>query len=139
MVVSTQQRIAVLAQVDRRELTAAAAAAQLELSERQSRRLIARYREGGAAAVQHGNRGRQPAHTLSGDVRQRVIALAQSSASGYSTHRLSRLLAEREGLKVSRSSVRRILLAAGLPATRSPSYSPLSSSGEGCRRSGGVR
>lgn len=118
MVASTQQRVAILARIDQGYLTAAAAAAQLELSERQVRRLVAKYRDGGALAVQHGNRGRQPAHTISREVRQRVIALAQGSAQGYSTHQISRLLAEREGLKVSRSSVRRILLAAGLPVTR---------------------
>ena len=115
--VPVEQRIALLALVDRGQLTAVAAAAQLALSERQVRRLLAKYRHGGASAIQHGNRGRQPAHTISAEVRQRVVALAVSSERGYTPDQLSRALAEREGLRVSRSSVRRILLAAGLAAT----------------------
>lgn len=114
-----EQRLDVMARVDRGELTAAAAATLLELSVRQVRRLVARYRDGGEMAVAHGNRGRRPAHTLGDDVRQRVIALARSGEHHVSTQQLSRLLAEREGVKVSRSSVRRILLEAGLPVTRS--------------------
>ena len=112
-----RRRIAVLEQVVRGELTAAAAGALLTLSERQVRRLVARYRQGGAAAVQHGNRGRQPAHTLSREVRQRVVALARVTGGDATPYRLSRLLAEREGLAVSRSSVRRILLSVGLVGT----------------------
>ena len=96
------------------QLTAAAAARLLALSERQVRRLVARYRAGGAAAVRHGNLGRQPAHTIRPEVRQRVVALAQSTYRGYNDYQLSALLAEREGLLLSRSSVRRILQAAGL-------------------------
>lgn len=112
-----RRRIAVLERVVRGELTAAGAGALLTLSERQVRRLVARYRQGGAAAVQHGNRGRQPAHTLSREVRQRVVALARVTGGDATPYRLSRLLAEREGLAVSRSSVRRILLSAGLAGT----------------------
>jgi transposase len=109
-----QQRIAVLHRVVQGQLTPAAAAQVLGLSERQVRRLLARYRDGGAAAVQHGNRGRQPAHTIRPEVRQRVVALAQSTYQGYNDYQLSTLLAEREGLSLSRSSVRRILQSAGL-------------------------
>jgi transposase len=116
---STQQRITVLARVDQGQLTAATAATQLELSERQVRRLVAKYRNGGASAVQHGNRGRQPVHTIGRDVRQRIVALAQSSHPSPNPQQLSRLLAEQDGLNVSRSSVRRILLSAGLITIRS--------------------
>ena len=116
MKVPVEQRVAVLALVDQGQLTAAAAAARLELSERLIRRLVARYRQGGAPAMKHGNRGRQPAHTISAEVRQQVVALAQSSTQPYTPEQLSRFLAEREGVNVSRSSVRRILAAAGLVA-----------------------
>jgi transposase len=109
-----QQRIVVLHRVVQGQLALAAAAQVLGLSERQVRRLVARYRDGGAAAVQHGNRGRQPAHTIRPEVRQRVVALAQSTYQGYNDYQLSTLLAEREGLSLSRSSVRRILQSAGL-------------------------
>lgn len=118
MAARLQQRVAALQEVAQGRLTVAAAAARLTLSERQVRRLLARYRDGGAAAVQHGNRGRQPAHTISLEVRQRVINLAQGAYRGCSDYQLSILLAEYEGLTLSRSSIRRILRAAGLLANR---------------------
>ncbi len=108
------QRVAVLHQVVQGHLTAAAAGRLLGLSERQVRRLAVRYRDGGASAVQHGNRGRQPAHTIRPEVRQRVVALAQTTYRDHNDYQLCMLLAEREGLSLSRSSVRRILQAAGL-------------------------
>jgi transposase len=107
-------RVAVLHKVVQGQLVPAVAGRLLGLSERQVRRLAVRYRDGGAPAVQHGNRGRQPAHTIRPEVRQRVVALAQTTYRGYNDYQLSVLLAEREGLSLSRSSVRRILQAAGL-------------------------
>lgn len=107
-----QQRVAVLQAVAQRQVTTADAAMALGLSMRQMRRLVARFRHGGASAVEHGNRGRQPVYTISPEVRQRVVALAPSIYQGCSHYQLSLLLAEREGLDVSRSSVRRTLLAA---------------------------
>jgi hypothetical protein len=118
-----QHRSAVLNQVLEGKLTAMEAGAVLQLSERQVRRILAAYREAGAAALAHGNRGCPPVHAISAEVRQRVVTLAQSAAyTGCNDQFLSELLAEREGLVLSRSTIRRILLAAGVrrPRTRRP-------------------
>ncbi len=115
-----QQRITVLHEVARGHLTATAAAAVLGVSERQVWRLLAAYRQRGAPALQHGNTGRQPAHTISAAVRRRVVALAQTTYQGCNEHHLGELLAEREGLTRSRSSLRRIRRAAGIGAARPP-------------------
>ena len=115
-----QQRAAVLHEVAQGQLTAPAAAALLGLSERQVRRLLAAYRHTGAVALQHGHTGRQPAHTVSPAVRQQVLNLAQTTSQGCNDQHLSELLAEREGLHLSRSSVRRILLDADLAGAHSP-------------------
>lgn len=108
------QRAAVLHEVAQGQMTAAAAATVLGLSERQVWRLLAAYRRGGAGALRHGNTGRQPAHTIGDEVRQRVVALARTTYRGCNEQHLSELLAEREGLTISRSSLRRILRAAGI-------------------------
>jgi hypothetical protein len=71
-------------------------------------------RKEGVAALAHGNRGRQPSRTIAQDVRSRVLALARTTYSGCSVSHLRDLLAEREQLVLSRSSVRRILLSGGL-------------------------
>ena len=100
------------------QTTAIEAAILLRLSERHTRRLLAAYREEGAMALAHGNRGRLPANTIHQEVRQQVITLAKSTYAGINHQHLSELLAEREGIVLSRPSLRRILLDAGLPSHR---------------------
>lgn len=113
-----QQRVMVLNQVERRGLTGKQAAALMYLSLRQVSRLLAAYRKEGVAAVAHGNRGRRPVHTLPEETRKRAVILTQGPYAGCNHYRLQELLAEREGLVVSRSSLWRILTAAGLRSPR---------------------
>ena len=113
-----QQRLMVLNQVERGELTGEQAAELMGLGLRQVRRLLASYRKEGGAALAHGNRGRRPVHALSEEIRNQVVALAQGRYAGFNHHHLTELLAEREGLAMSRSSVWRILTAAGLRSSR---------------------
>jgi len=88
------------------------------LSLRHTRRLLATYRKKGAAALAHGNRHRKPGHTLSDELRRRVLALAESSYTGFNNQHFTELLEEREDIRLSRSSVRRILLKAGIKSPR---------------------
>jgi transposase len=88
------------------------------LSVRQVRRLLARYRKEGAAALVHGNRGRSPYNKLDDGVRARVADLAGSKYGGFNTQHLSEIMAEREGVRLSRSTVRRILLQSGMSSPR---------------------
>jgi transposase len=113
-----QQRLMVLNQVERGELSGEDASVLMGLGLRQVRRLLAAYRKEGGAALAHGNRGRRPVHALSEEIRKRVVALAQGRYEGFNHHHLTELLAEREGLVVSRSSVWRILTATGLRSSR---------------------
>lgn len=113
-----QHRLAVLNRVIGGQMTAMEAARLLDLSERQTRRLLAAYRREGAAALAHGNRGRTPANALSEELRQQVVTLAKGTYAGINHQHLSELLAEREAIAISRPSLRRILLAAGLPSHR---------------------
>jgi transposase len=113
-----QKRVMVLNQVERGGLTGLRAAELVGLSLRQVRRLLAAYHREGVAALAHGNRGRRPVHALPEETRRRVVALAQDPYGGCNHHHLQELLEEREGLVVSRSSLWRILTAAGLPNPR---------------------
>jgi transposase len=113
-----QKRILVLNRLLVGQLTAAEAAQVLDLSERQVRRLLAAYRKEGAAALAHGNRGRKPVHSLSQEVHTQVLSLATTKYQGCNYQHLRDLLAEREGIQLSRASVRRILLAAGIGSPR---------------------
>jgi transposase len=108
-----QKRAMILTGVVEGRLTADEAAELMSLSYRQERRLRHAFLRDGPAALVHGNRGRRPAHALAAELRCRVVALAEGVYAGCNDQHLTELLAEREGILLSRSSVRRILRAAG--------------------------
>ena len=113
-----QGRLQVLNRVLEGWLRVADAARLLGVSERHVWRLLAGYRKEGAAALAHGNRGRKPAHTIGEDVKSRVKDLACGPYEGVNHSHLTELLAERECVVVSRSTVRRVLTAAGVKSPR---------------------
>jgi transposase len=94
------------------------AAKVMGVSERQGWRILSAYRKEGAAALAHGNRGRTPANITPSAIRERVITLARERYGGVNHTHLAELLSEREGIMLSRSTLRRILTEAGLPSPR---------------------
>ncbi len=117
-----QQRGQVLPRVQARRLTARAAATLLGLSLRHVRRLLAGLRQKGLAALAHGNRGRPSSRHVSEALRARVLTLARTRYRGCNDCHFTQLLAEREGIRLSRPTVHRLLRAAGIgsPRTRRP-------------------
>ena len=113
-----QRRVIILTQVVSGAMSVAAAATCLQVSERHTKRLLAAFRRGGVAALVHGNRGRQPAHTLPMAVRQQVLTFATGKYGGFNQVHLTEQLGEQEGIALSRSSVRRILREAGIGSPR---------------------
>jgi transposase len=113
-----QTRLMVLNQMESKKLRVEKVATLLELSERQVWRLIAGYRKEGAAALAHGNRGRKPANALEDSLRQKIIELAKTPYTGFNHQHFTEKLAEREGILVSRSTVRNILRAEGMSSPR---------------------
>ncbi len=94
------------------------AAKVMGVSERQGWRILATYRKEGAAALAHGNRGRTPANATPLAIRQQIVTMAKGRYSGVNHTHLAELLAEREGITLSRSTLRRLLAGAGLPSPR---------------------
>ncbi len=90
----------------------------LKLSVRQVYRLKAKYLHGGAQAIAHGNRGRKPAHALTDPLKQHVQHLYQERYYGSNCTHFTELLAEYENIRLSVSSVRRILIQGGLRPAR---------------------
>jgi transposase len=90
----------------------------LGISVLQAYRLKAKYRLGGAQAIAHGNRGRKPAHTLADSLKQHIQHLYQGRYSGCNSTHFTELLAEHENIRLSVSSVRRILIQSGLRSAR---------------------
>lgn len=113
-----QGRIEVLNHIERGGLTAGAGAELLGVTVRHVRRLLAGYRAEGAVAIAHGNRGQRPWNALAEERKTQIIELARTKYAGANQQHMSELLADREDLRVSRSSLRRILLSAGIASPR---------------------
>jgi len=69
-------------------------------------------------ALAHGNRGRKPVNALSYEICARIIDLAQQKYRGFNQQHFTEKLSEREGIAVSRSTVRRILSTVGIHSPR---------------------
>ncbi len=113
-----QRRAWILTKVLKGERSMAEAAEILGLSERQLWRLRSAFEHDGPAGLVHGNRGRASPRRLDADLRERVAGLARERYADVNDCHLAELLAEREGLLISRPSLQRILRGAGLPAKR---------------------
>src|SRR5712692_812482 len=113
-----QGRLLVLNALNRGDLKMPEAARLLGLSVRHLRRLRRAYRIRGATALAHGNRGRPSPRRLPDPLRQRIVRLARTIYAAVNHQHLTELLREREGVRVSRQSVSRLLHQAGLPSPR---------------------
>ena len=113
-----QARIQVLNSVLEYQLPIAQAAEIMGVSERHSKRLLAAYRKVGPAALAHGNRGRRPHNAIPEVAAAAVVKLASNGYAGTNHTHLTELLREREGIDLSRPTLRRILVKAGIGSPR---------------------
>ncbi|WP_236011704.1 ISNCY family transposase [Alicyclobacillus fructus] len=113
------RRLTVIQHVLEGSLSVAQAAALLQLSTRQVLRIKKRVLEEGEKGVIHKNRGRRPSHALPEALKQQIVSLYHTDAyRGCNDTHFTELLAEREGIVVSTSTVRRVLRAAGIAPVR---------------------
>ena len=113
-----QNRLVVLNEMNRGNLTVDQTATLLNLSPRHVFRLLAAYRKEGASALAHGNRGRTPYNALGLALKKQVQDLASTKYSGFNHQHFTEKLAENEGIELSRSSVCRFLMEAGIRSPR---------------------
>ena len=113
-----QTRLQVLNSLLVEHMTLDQAATLMGVSPRHTRRILADYRKNGAASLAHGHRGRKPANAIPEATRSRVVHLARTVYEGANHTHLSELLSERESLDMGRTTLRRILVNAGLSSPR---------------------
>jgi hypothetical protein len=118
MTVREQQRARVLNRILTGELTMAQGGAALGLSERQLWRLRAAFVAAGPAVLTHGNRGRPSTRRIDPRTRDRIIELRQETYGEINDSHFCELLAEREGIVISRESLRTILRAESIASPR---------------------
>lgn len=87
------------------------AALILGCTKRHINRMLAGYRKEGRAFFVHGNKGRKPATTIPLQVRNAVLDLYRTKYYGANFQHYTELLHEHEGIRISTSSVVKILEA----------------------------
>jgi transposase len=112
------QKVTVISACIKGDMACARAAELLCLSVRQIKRLKKRMREDGEAALAHANRGRPSHRRLPDAVRAKIVQLSRSTYAGFNDHHLCEKLVEREGLSLSRETLRRLLRHHGLGSPR---------------------
>src|SRR5258708_16292912 len=113
-----RDRLKVLHEVEQGHLKQVEAARRLRLSDRQVRRLQARLRAEGDGAIVHGLRGRRSNRKIPEIVAQRALrALRRERYRGFGPTLAAEHLA-RQGLSVSRETLRQWMSAAGLWQSR---------------------
>ena len=110
-----QARLQVLNSLLAEHMTLEQAATLMGVSTRHTRRILAAYREEGAAALAHGHRGRRAPNATPEPTRSEVLRLARSRYSETNHTHLSELLGEREGIEIGRTTLRRILTSGSDP------------------------
>ncbi len=113
-----QTRLQVLNSFLAEHTTLDQAAELMGVSPRHARRIVTAYQDRGAAALAHGLRGRRPTNATPNAVVSDVVHLARTTYKGANHSHLSELLAEREGIVIGRTTLRRILVSAGLKSPR---------------------
>jgi transposase len=81
----------------------------LRLSARQVKRLRKKMRERGTQGLLHGNRGRRPWNRTVTQAVKKVLQLARGRYQGLNDTHLTEKLTEKEGVKLSRQTIRRLL------------------------------
>ncbi len=113
-----QRRAWILTQLLVGQVSTCEAAELMGLSERQVWRLRRGFERDGPAALVHGNRGRPSSRRLPEPQRARIVELARTTYGGANDSHLAELLAEHEGIAISRPSLQRLLRGVGLASPR---------------------
>jgi transposase len=106
-------RIKVLEMVKQKKITLKAASITLRVSYRQSKRLYAVYRQEGDAGLIHGNFGKRSNNRTNEGVCEKVIAAYRQRYNDFGPTFAAEKLAEVEGIKISASVLRRLLMESG--------------------------
>jgi transposase len=107
------ERYKVISEVEGGYIEVGEAAGILGLSARQVYRIKARVKEEGARGVIHRSKGKRSPYWLKEKIRERIDHLYQGKYRGFNLTHMTEFLNEEERIRVSRESVRQILLEKG--------------------------
>ena len=109
-----RDRLKVISEIEKGQLTQREGAVQLGLSERWVRALVGRVRREGDVGVVHRLRGRPSNRRLPGALCARVVKAVRGSYVDFGPTLAAEYLAEREGIRISKEALRKLLIEAGV-------------------------
>lgn len=118
LTVKEQKRLKVLVELDAGRVTGRETANVLGVSLRHVWRLLAAFREEGAAGLAHGNRGREPVNKIPQVIREHILALAKERYADYNDSHFTEKLEQKHQIKVCRATLRRIRRSMGQGSPR---------------------
>lgn len=107
-------RLEVMQRLVEKQMSQREAGTLLQLSTRQIKRLLRAYRRRGAAGLVSKHRGRKSNNRLSADVKKRALNLLKTKYKGFGPTLAHEKLVEKEKLKLSDESVRKLMIAEDL-------------------------
>ena len=105
-----RERLVTMRAVVAGQITPGQAAEQLGISVRQVHRSLVRYRAEGAAGLIHRSRGRPSNRRYPAQAQARALALIQERYRDFGPTLAAQMLEERDGIKVSRETLRRWMI-----------------------------
>jgi predicted DNA-binding protein (UPF0251 family) len=113
-------RCQVLRIADERKITQKTGARRIGVTDRHFRRLLRCYREEGAKGIISGHRGKPSNNRMPEKKKKKILNKLKEDYQGFGPTLASEKLLERDGIKVSKETVRQIMIKAGLhqPKTR---------------------
>src|SRR5579864_5374620 len=110
-----RDRLVVLKQARKRQITQKQAAEQMQCTERHVRRLLKKFKSQGDRAVIHGLRGRGSNHKISEKDRDKMVRiLSQEVYHGFGPTLAAEYLASQHKIQIGREALRKLMMGAGL-------------------------
>ena len=114
-----RDRLVVLKKAQKKLITQRQAAGELQVSERQVRRLLGKLKDQGDRGLIHGLRGRSSNRKVSESDREKAVRiLSQQEYRDFGPTLAGEYLRKKHGVKIGREALRQIMIAAGLWRSR---------------------
>ncbi len=114
MTLKEAERLSVMRQVDKKNLTLRKASEELGLSLRQTKRIRRRYKEEGEEGLISLKRGRESNRRISAEMKEKAMTCIKKKYPDFGPTLATEKLKEVEGIKVSEETVRKWLIQEGL-------------------------
>lgn len=108
------KRCEILKMAEEKKIIQKTGAQQMKVSDRHFRRLLRRYKRDGPAGIISGHRNKPSNNRMSPEKRQTIIDILKAEYEGFGPTLASEKLLERNGVRVSKETVRQIMITEGL-------------------------